>query len=402
MKADRSPLLPVPFPLSPFRRRGGLLLAALVCLIPFYGCGWKKTPPENENAGPGVPAAVPAPEAPSDPVPLSAEDLSELGSATDRFTEVFQDSDGNEKKTGSETTARSGESVPQETQEEYTRLPDILFAPQIVDKKTDQDQQRYLLRYRFEPESDQRWNVAHRVHKKVLMSGLETEIETVSQIVRRWHVEPHSPDLAADVETVTYFIDEMILDQQETGKDPIRYDSRVDDEVPPEISVFGTEKAVGQEISRFKIDQLGMMTEKEKMMQEYGGSPKDSRVLFPFPDEPVAVGETWTLPYTIFLQNRDKTVKTINAVLKFTLTDVAGDLAVIEVRTVPTSLIGDPYLEGQLAERLFTGSCRLDMKSGKAVKTEIEFSRSVPEAYGTATFLDYRCRITEEAIPQTP
>ena len=41
-------------------------------------------------------------------------------------------------------------------------------------------------------------------------------------------------------------------------------------------------------------------------------------------------------------------------------------------------------------------------KSGKAVKTEIEFSRSVPEAYGTATFLDYRCRITEEAIPQTP
>ena len=397
MQADRSPLFSLLSSRSRCRLQGWILPAALACLIPFYGCGWFHSSGENEKSEKSVPAA--AADAPSGPVSLSAEDLSDLGNATDRFAGVFQDSDGNEEEAGSETTARSAESVPQETQDEYTRLPDILFAPQIIDKSADQSQPRYLLRYRFEPESDQRWNVAHRVHKKVLMSGLETEIETVSQIVRRWHIEPHSADLADDVETVTYFIDEMILDQQETGKDPIRYDSRVDEEVPPEISVFGTEKAVGQEISRFKIDQLGMMTEKEKMMQQFGGSPKDSRVLFPFPDEPVAVGETWTLPYTIFLQNRDKTVKTINAVLKFTLTDVAGDLAVIEVRTVPTSLIGDPYLEGQLAERLFTGSCRLDMKSGKAVKTEIEFSRSVPEAYGTATFLDYRCRITEEAIP---
>ena len=59
----------------------------------------------------------------------------------------------------------------------------------------------------------------------------------------------------------------------------------------PEISVFGTEKAVGQEISRFKIDRLGMMTEKEKMMQEYGETRKIP-AYFPFPDEAVAVGET--------------------------------------------------------------------------------------------------------------
>ncbi|MBO7708706.1 MAG: hypothetical protein J6S42_08515, partial [Thermoguttaceae bacterium] len=391
---------------SPSRRCGTFFLAALLALVPlFYGCGWKKTSSEPEipekNLSESSPPSETSPESGSEIPSLSAEDLSDLGNATDRFAELFQDSAEQEKDEGAAPAAHSLGAVSTEAQEEYTRLPDILFTPQIIDKKED-DSQRYLLRYRFEPDSDQRWNVAHRVRKKVLMSGLETEIETVSQIVRRWHIEPHSADLPADLETVTYFIDEMILDQQETGKDPIRYDSRVDDEVPAEISVFGTEKAVGQEISRFKIDQFGMMTEKEKMIQEYGGSPKDSRLLFPFPEEPVAVGETWTLPYTIFLQNRDKTVKTINAILKFTLTNVAGDLAVIEVRTVPTSIIGDPYLEGQLAERLFTGSCRLDMKSGKAIKTEVEFSRSVPEAYGTATFLDYRCRITEEAIPETP
>ena len=382
------------FPASfPRRNRAALFLLILLPSI-LYGCGWKKSPDGGENSRP-APAAETRDANPA-PISLSADDLSDIGGATERFSELFTDSDPDAEP--AQAAARELENVDPQAQEEYTRLPDILFTPRIVEKQVD-GVPRYLLRYRFEPESDQRWNVSHRVWKKVLMSGLETEIETVSRIVRRWHVEPHAADLADDVETVTYYIDEMILDQQETGKDPIRYDSRVDEEVPAEISVFGTEKAVGRELSRFKIDRLGMMTEKEKMMQEYGGNAKDSRVLFPFPDDPVAVGETWTLPYTIFLQNRDKTVKTINAVIKFTLTDVAGDLAVIAVHTVPTSIIGDPYLEGQLAERLFSGSCRFDMAGGRAVKTEIEFARSVPEAYGTATNLDYRCRITEEAAP---
>ena len=380
-----------PFP-TPFPRRESASVFLLVLLLSLlYGCDWGKSPTDGEN--PTAPVGATGGE--SAPLSLSADDLSELGGATERFSDLFHESES--ESDAPDDSPREPINVDPQAEEDYTRLPDILFTPQIVERQ-EENAERYLLRYRFEPESDQRWNVSHRVWKKVLMSGLETEIETVSRIVRRWHVEPHAPDLSEDVETVTYTIDEMILDQQETGKDPIRYDSRVDDEVPAEISVFGTEKAVGQELSRFKIDRLGMMTEKELMMRQYGGNPKDSRVLFPFPDEPVAVGETWTLPYTIFLQNRDKTVKTINAVIKFTLTGVSGDLAVIEVRTIPTSIIGDPYLEGQLAERLFTGSCRFDMKSGRAVKTEIEFARSVPEAYGTATFLDYRCKITEEAV----
>ncbi|MBR2694996.1 MAG: hypothetical protein IKE69_12375 [Thermoguttaceae bacterium] len=376
-----------------FPRRGGVsVLLAILLLSSLYGCGGEKSPNVAENSPPSAETPNGAPA----PLSLSADDLSDLGGATERFSDLFNDSEP--ESDAPQDAPRDLENVDPQAREEYTRLPDILFTPQIVEHQED-GAERYLLRYRFAPESDQKWNVSHRVWKKVLMSGLETEIETVSRIVRRWHVEPHAADLPEDVETVTYTIDEMILDQQETGKDPIRYDSRVDDEVPAEISVFGTEKAVGRELSRFKIDRLGMMTDKEKMMREYGGNAKDSRVLFPFPDEAVAVGETWTLPYTIFLQNRDKTVKTINAVIKFTLTGVSGDLAVIEVRTVPTSLIGDPYLEGQLAERLFTGTCRFDMAGGRAVKTEIEFARSVPEAYGTATFLDYRCKITEEAVP---
>lgn len=374
-----------------FLRTCAIVFFSLALLYPLYGCREKESRKiseipeqseiqETENGGN------------KESFPLSPEELAELGSATEKFSDTFHDTEDTE--TEAAPTPSSTSNVTEEVREQYTRLPDIDFVPKIIDKKNEGE--RYELRYRFEPNTNLRWNVSHRVWKKVLMSGHESEIETVSQIVRRWHIDGEEPDASSENRTVTYFIDEMILDQQESGKDPIRYDSRVDEEVPPEISIFGTEKAVGKELSRFKIDPFGMMTEKEKMMEEYGGNPKDSRVLFPFPSEPVAVGETWTLPYTIFLQNRDKTVKTVNAILKFTLTQVAGDLAVIEVHTVPTSIIGDPYLEAQLAERLFDGTCRFDIAGGKAVKTEIEFSRAVPEAYGTATFLDYRCRITEE------
>ena len=409
--------VPLPRILGAFSWEGAVLLVLLAVLA---GCrpedpGKATAPVRTEQVsrtGESDGSRSPA------PFTISEEDLSDLGAATDKFTQTFSD----DLPSSAPGTAEKGgrldkTTVSEEVREKYSHLPDISFAPQIIDRKGDEGVERHLLRYRFEPNTDLRWSVQHRVRKKVLMAGHESEIETVSQIVRRWHIDVSAEGgieggevdagEAASLEStddgntqsiISYFIDQMILDQQETGKEPVRYDSRTDEEVPLEIAAFGTEKAVGQEITRFKIDSFGMMTDKEQMVREFGGNPRDSRVLFPFPAEPVAVGESWTLPYTIFLRNRDKTIKTVNSIMKFTLEDIIGGLATIGVQTIPTSLIGDPYLEGQLAERVFTGSCRFDMVRGKTVRTEIEFSRTVPEAYGSATFLDYKCRIVEEWI----
>ena len=146
----------------PCRRGAGVFLALLLLSV-LYGCGGTKSPTDAENSPPPAErGAEPA------PLSLSAEDLSDLGGATERFSDLF--SDDTPESDAPQDAARDLENVDPQAREDYTRLPDILFAPQIVERQED-GAERYLLRYRYEPGSDQKWNVSHRVWKKVLMSG---------------------------------------------------------------------------------------------------------------------------------------------------------------------------------------------------------------------------------------
>ena len=68
-----------------------------------------------------------------------------------------------------------------------------------------------------------RWNVVHRVHKKVFHVGTRDGDRNRSQIVRRWHIDSHSAETSDDVEAVTYFIDEMIRPAGDRERpDPLR------------------------------------------------------------------------------------------------------------------------------------------------------------------------------------
>ena len=192
----------------------------------------------------------------------------------------------------------------------------------------------------------------------------------------------------------------MNLQQMEEGAEPVRYDSQTGEPMPKEFAAFGTDKTIGVVLERFRIDSAGLMTEKVKRVKEFRGQEQNSRVPVPFPDEPVAVGDTWTLPYTIFLETKDHEVKTVKGLQKFTLENVTGPLATIRFRAVLLTVVGDPFLEAQLAEKLFTATARFDMEAGRMVKTQMEFDRTVPNAFGEGTLLVYRCRLTEEPFDE--
>lgn len=322
--------------------------------------------------------------------------LENLTEVIDQFVGETGGAEGAEKTAGTEQKP-DGEGPPEDVKKRLTRRSDVEFVPKIVDGVA-ADAPRYTLRYQFEPDSETRWNVSHRLWKETSYGGMTRNIETVSKIVRRWKIG--RPDPADELERFpgAYFIDSMNLQQREEGAEPILYDSQTDETVPAEFAQFGTEKMIGVELENFRVDPYGLMTEKTKLIEGFRGEERNARVLVPFPDEPVAVGESWTLPYTIFLQNRDKTVKTLDGVKKYTLENVTGSLATIRFRTTLLSIVGDPFLEGQLAEKLFSATARFDMERGIMIQTEQEFKRTVPGAFGDGTILDYRCKITEELV----
>lgn len=347
----------------------------------------------------------------SPPIQLPTDVLS---GATDRFVESFtdetidstleqtpeqaQNEGGSVNKANKKDKANSDDlDVPDEVRKKYQRLPDILFAPKIDSGNVAADAPRYTLRYKFEPASEMTWNVSHRLWKETVYGGMTRKIETVSTIVRRWKFGPM--DQAAESLPVEYQIDRMRLEQFEQGAEAVSYDSQTDMAIPEEFRRFGTEKMIGVVLERFRLDRLGLMTDKTITVDGFQSDAQDSRLTIPFPADPVAVGESWTVPCTFYLKAKDLSVVTVKGIERFRLENVTGTLATIRLSMTALSLVNDPYLEGQLAEKLCEGVCRFDIESGRTLKTQLEFSRTVPNAFGEATMLVYRCQITEEPIP---
>ena len=346
-----------------------------------------------------------SPDSPSVSLPTDV-----LSGATDRFVESFADEtanlDGgqspdqpqNEKNTVNRANEANGDdlSVPDEVREKYQRLPDILFAPKIDSGDVAADAPRYTLRYKFEPSSEMAWNVSHRLWKETVYGGMTRKIETVSNIVRRWKFG--ALDAESESLPVEYQVDRMRLEQFEQGAEAVVYDSQTDAVIPEEFSRFGTEKMIGVVLERFRLDRFGLMTDKTITVDGFQSDAQDSRLTVPFPADPVAVGESWTVPCTFYLKAKDQSVVTVKGIERFRLEDVTGRLATIRLSMTVLSLVSDPYLEGQLAEKLCEGVCRFDTESGRTLKTQLEFSRTVPNAFGEATMLVYRCQITEEPV----
>ena len=314
-----------------------------------------------------------------------------LGEATSEFAKTFSDEDREESvdKTGSIDISL----VDEETRKKYTE--DRTLITPTLDIQADSNAQKYKLEYRFKANSNLSWNVVHRVRKRISYGGKESLIETSSTTFRRWEFLEAKPDgkIAA-----RHWIDRMILQQNEEGKDQIDYDSERDVVVPKEISAFGTEKAVGVALETFDVNPLGVLSDKTKLVAEYQGREGDSNVVVPFPKEEVAVGDVWTIPYALHLKGTDKVTRPYHVVERFRLEKIDEKYATISFKTTLVSIVDDPVVEGELAERLFTGRALFDRELGLNVRTEMTFDRKVTGAFGFSSFLEYNCQVVEKLI----
>ncbi|MBR5244227.1 MAG: hypothetical protein IKW13_08330 [Thermoguttaceae bacterium] len=316
-----------------------------------------------------------------------------LGGATQNFVEIFSE----EGAAADAELAFDENLVDEETRQKYA-ADRTLVAPTLAPRDAAEgpdERPKYRLEYKFQPETSLRWNVVHQVRKKVSYAGKETTTETSSTAFRRWDFGERGADgkLAARHE-----IDRMILRQNEEGKDPIDFDSERDLVVPKEIAAFGTEKAIGVVLETFDIDPFGVMSDKKKLVAEYQGREGDSNVLVPFPTEPVAVGDVWTVPYALYLKGGDEVVRPYRVVERFRLESVDEKFATISFTTTLMSIVDDPVVEGALAERLFSGRALFDRERGLTLRTELTFNRRVANAFGFSSYLEYNCQVVEKLI----
>ncbi|MBR4752134.1 MAG: hypothetical protein IKX88_00030 [Thermoguttaceae bacterium] len=313
-----------------------------------------------------------------------------LSEATSNFSKVF--SDGDEEDGEEKTDSIDVSLVDEETRRKYTE-DRTLITPTLDSREDRADVEKYRLEYRFEPNTNLSWTVVHTVNKRISYGGKESLIKTSSTTYRRWEILNESGEGKV---SARHWIDRMILEQREDEKDPITYDSERDVVVPKEISAFGTEKAVGVALETFDVNAIGVMSDKTKLVAEYQGREGDSNVVVPFPAEEVGVGDVWTIPYALHIKGADKVTRPYQVVERFRLEDINEQYATISFKTTLVSIVDDPVVEGELAERLFTGRALFDRKLGLTTHTEMTFDKKVTGAFGFSSFLDYNCRVVEK------
>lgn len=256
------------------------------------------------------------------------------------------------------------------------------------------DGQKHLLRYHFQPGETVRWQVVQLAKIKTTVSGTTQTAETVSKSVKAWKVIEVDENGAA---TFEHMVEQVDMRQKLTGRQEVSYNS-LTDEKPP-VGFENVAKSVGTRLALITINDRGVVV-KRINENEVTTSDNQGQITIPMPEEPVAVGETWSFPYDVRIPGNNGTVVNIKTRQQFTLQEVGGEIATIGVATVILTPVRDPVIEAQLIQKESHGTIRFDIKAGRVVSQQMDLDKRVVGFTGTTdnSSLHYLTRFTEDLI----
>lgn len=265
----------------------------------------------------------------------------------------------------------------------------------VADEPTPaKDAQTYLLRYKFEPGEEVRWNVEHRAKIRTTVNGTTQTAETASDSLKVWKVMA-----AKDGKyTFAHSVDHVAMRQQLTGREEVVYDSSSGENPPPG---FETAHAnVGVVLVVVTIDDRGQVVKRENKRQQSDGG--QNQMTIELPEEAVAVGEVWEVPSDITVSLPKGGTRTLKARQRFKLESVSAGVATILMETQILTPVNDPQIEAQLVQRETKGRLKFDVEKGRVIDQMHELDKRVVGAVGEASSMHYVMRFTEKLAVANP
>ncbi len=260
------------------------------------------------------------------------------------------------------------------------------------DKASPSPQAKYTLRYKFKPGQTLRWEVVHRARVETAIAGVSQTVETYSKSIKVWRVT------AVDAEGTATFensVEQVEMRQKSSGRMERHYNSQTDKTPPPEFQEVA--QSVGVPLWAITLDPLGKIV-KRQILKAKPGTESHGQITLPLPQDPVAVGQTWTLAYESELAGNDGTVKKVKIQQSFTLESVHGNVATIRVSSQVLTPIRDPATEALLVQREPSGRVRFDIAAGKILEGEMDIDKEIVGFAGKASTMHYRTRLTEKYL----
>jgi hypothetical protein len=249
----------------------------------------------------------------------------------------------------------------------------------------------YLLRYKMQDGEKLRYEVTHVAKTKTRIRGAEevSQVQTTSQ--RHWNVIS-----VTDAEfTFQHVLDAVEMTQQQGEAEEVRWNSGEETEAP---AIFArVAEQIGRPLSTITATPRG-----QELKREDDEGTKTSlgmgSLILAFPEEPMAVGGSWSIPREVRARTEDGEVKPIKIRELFTLEKVETGVATLSMRSETLTPITEESVRAQVVQQLSNGTIRFDIDNGRMLSKQLDWDETVVGFQGANSLMEYRARFTEKLI----
>ena len=230
----------------------------------------------------------------------------------------------------------------------------------------------YLLRYAYRPGETIRHDVSHRATSETTVAGVTQTAQTVTNSVKVWKVLDVSPQGHI---TFQHSVDSLKMKTRISGRSEVVWDS-TSGEKPP-AGYEDAAKAVGIPLVDVTIDPLGKTIKRDEKIQQKSTDARANQIVIPLPEERVAIGAEWNVPFELDLMGEGNIPKRTKMRQHFELKAVKDQLAEISVETQVLTPTDNPKLRAQLAQKLSRGTIFFNIKSGRVESQQVHWDERV-------------------------
>lgn len=251
------------------------------------------------------------------------------------------------------------------------------------------------LAYRFSAGDRVVMRVAHRAFTETTIGATKQSTETATDSLKTWRVVGVDAQGRA---TLELSVDRVTMTARTSDRGEIRWSSSGDD--PPPAGYETVRQSLGVPLTRLVVDRSGRIVERRDLRPVPPTNSGDL-VVVPLPDEPVTTGATWTIPDEVVVEAAGSGRKAVRTRLQYRLEGVRDGIATISVDTTVLTPVSDPRLEARLLERIWAGTIRFDIATGRMLSRSTAVDRRVVGFEGPESSVRYKASLEERlADPQ--
>lgn len=253
------------------------------------------------------------------------------------------------------------------------------------------------LRYQFQPGQIVRYDVSINDDYKIQVGNSEDKPYSHQTSIKNYQVKSVEPDGSAVLELT---IESVKLEIHQNG-DTFQYNS-ITDVDPKNQPVFqAMSHLVGKPHLQLRMSTRGEVSAFVPLVP--GDQVPDNPgqvafdVLLHLPEEPLAVGESWKEDFELKLPIPDSPLrKTIRMQRQYTLQQLEGPRATIELQTKILSILDSTDLEMQLLRRQPGGTVVLDLERGLLISKNLKQDNQVSGFEMGPSLMHFKQQITEK------